>query len=214
MKVLVVCDDLWHPAEVIELGLKGLPSEFELTVVKSAKDILTPKFIEDFAVIICCKGNVVNSANTAPWFEDTVTEVAPKEFGDYIKNGGGFLSLHSGNTSKLGSAYTDLVGNYFTGHPLRNEVDVKITNSKHPVAKNVSNFQVRDEHYSIALTCEDADIFCKTFSETGGEQIGGYTREIGSGRLCVLTPGHTLSAWQTPDFLTLLSNAINWCAGK
>ena len=30
--------------------------------------------------------------------------------------------------------------------------------------------------------------------------MGGYTREIGNGRLCVLTPGHILSVWRHDEF--------------
>lgn len=214
MKVLVLCDDLWHPAEVIELGLKELACDHEFTVIKSAKDVLTPEYIAAFPVIICCKGNVVNAANTAPWFEEGVTEVTPKEFRQYIENGGGFISLHSGNTSGEDDEYTALVGNFFKGHPPRCSYDVKFTDEGHPISKGVNDFTVRDEHYSIELTMEGADIFCKTYSETGGEQIGGYTKEVGKGRLCVFTPGHTLSAWQNADFKKTLLNAIDWCSGK
>lgn len=214
MNILLICDDMWHPAEIIELGLQGVSSKFQFTVVKTAKDILTPEFIARYPVIVCCKSNTVNAANGAPWFEEGVTEVTPAEFTEYVKNGGGFLSLHAGNTSKKQEAYTEFVGNYFTGHPPRNQVQINITNPGHPVAKNVAEFSVRDEHYSIALTCKDADVFCKTVSDTGGEQIGGYTRHMGKGRLCVLTPGHTLSTWQEKNFLQLLENALLWCAGN
>lgn len=210
--VLLLCDDLWHPAEVIESGIKPFMNQYNFTIVKTAKDILTPEMIAKYPVIICSKGNAVNSSNTFPWFEEGVTEVCPKEFEEYVNNGGGFLSLHSGNTSKEGEPYTNFVGNFFVGHPPRCTVEVKAV-SKHPIVNEVRDFTVRDEHYNIKLTASDADIFLKTYSETGGEQVGGYTRTMGKGRLCVLTPGHTLSAWQQEDFKQLLSNAINWCAG-
>lgn len=41
-KILLICDDIWHPAEVIEKGLLPLICDrFEVDVVKAAKDILT-----------------------------------------------------------------------------------------------------------------------------------------------------------------------------
>lgn len=210
--VLLLCDDLWHPAEVVELGIEPLKKYYNFTVVKSAKDILTTEMIAKYPVIICCKSNAVNSSNTFPWFEEGVTEVCPKEFKEYVANGGGFLSLHSGNTSREGDAYTDFAGNYFVGHPPRCSVEVRPV-KEHPINENVRDFTIRDEHYNITLTAPDADVFLKTYSETGGEQVGGYTRTIGKGRLCVLTPGHTLSAWQQEGFKQLLCNGINWCAG-
>ena len=207
--ILVLCDDYWHPAEVIEMGLKSWESEeFHFTFVKSPKDILTPAFIAKYPVIINCKMNQLNKANTTPWFDD-VAEVGPKELQEYIENGGGFISAHAGNTAKEGEAYGDLVGNYFVQHPPRCDVEVKVT-KKHPIAEGVQDFVVRDEHYQIELTADDADVFLKTYSATGGEQIGGYTREIGKGRLCVLTPGHILDVWQAPEFIKLLVNAIGY----
>ena len=209
IEILVLCDDYWHPAEVIEMGLKPLESdEFHFTFVKSAKDILTPERIAKYPVIINCKMNQLNRANTTPWFDD-VAEVGPDDLKAYVENGGGFISAHAGNTSKEGEPYTDFAGNYFVQHPPRCDVEVKVT-AKHPVTEGVQDFVVRDEHYQIELTAKDADVFLKTYSADGGEQIGGYTREIGKGRLCVLTPGHILDVWLAPEFQKLLVNAIHY----
>lgn len=213
INVLLLCDDHWHPAEVIEAGIEPLKKHYNFTIIKAAKDILSPEMLTNYQVIMCCKGNQISASNSDPWFEPNVTEVTPKEFEEFVKNGGGFLSVHSGNTSKKDDDYTKLVGNYFVGHPPRCEVDVKMI-SEHPITNGVDDFKLRDEHYNIAVTATDADVFCKTYSETGGEQIGGYTRSIGKGRVCVLTPGHILDVWKHTMFQQLLTNAINWCAGE
>ncbi len=211
--VLVLCDDHWHPAEVIELGIAPLSSKYHLTIIKAAKDILTPERIAKYPIIINCKMNVINAANTNPWFDENVTEVGPKELEEYVRNGGGFLSVHAGNTSKAEEPYTEFVGNYFIGHPPRCTVEVKMT-ADHSITNGVKDFEIRDEHYNIAVVAEDAEIFCKTCSATGGEQVGGYTRSIGKGRLCVLTPGHNLDVWYNENFQKLLTNAIEWCVGN
>ena len=96
-KILVLCDDLWHPAEVIERGICGLgDGAYSFDVVKSAKDILTPKRLEQYDAVIIAKSNNVNAANTAPWFEESVTEVGPEEFRAYLERGGGIVFVHSG----------------------------------------------------------------------------------------------------------------------
>lgn len=214
INVLVLCDDHWHPSEIIELGIKPLEGdEFHFDFVKAAKDILTPERISLYPVIVCCKGNNVTSANTAPWFEEGVTEVCPREFEEYVRQGGGFLSVHSGNTSKEGDAYTAFIGNFFAGHPPRCGVDIKITGS-HPITNGVSDFHIRDEHYNITVTAKDALELFKTSSETGGEQIGGYVRELGKGRICVLTPGHTVDVWYDKNYQTIFANAIRWCSTR
>ena len=214
INVLVLCDDYWHPAEVIELGIRPLEDlEFHFDFVKAAKDILTPKMIASYPVIVCCKGNSINASNRSPWFEEGVTEVMPKDFEEYVRNGGGFVSVHAGNTSKEGDDYTQFVGNYFIGHPPRCEVEINIKGD-HPITRGVQDFTIRDEHYEICVTAKDTTLLFTTSSEAGGVQVGGYTREIGKGRLCVLTPGHTLDVWQHEEFKKIFLNSIRWCGRK
>ena len=215
-KLLVLCDDVWHPAEVIEKGITPLAEgRYQLDFVKAAKDILTPEMIEEYPLIICCKSNNVTSGNSAPWFENTVTEVMGGEFRRFVERGGAFLAVHSGNvfTGKGDGVqeYTDLVGNRFLSHPLRCGVVLKKA-KEHPIMRGVADeFSIRDEHYQIELLAEDADLFLTSHSETGGSQAAGYTREMGRGRICVLTPGHTLSVWRHKEFQRIFLNAVEWC---
>ena len=212
--VLVISDDYWHPAEVIERGFRSLSqNDFCFDFVNDAKDILTPEMINSYKVIANCKSNMVNSANQTPWFSEGVTEVGIAEFDAYIKGGGGFLSLHAANTAKEKADYGLFVGNIFLGHPPRCTVDVKITGS-HPIVEGVRDFTIRDEHYQIECFAENKAELFTTVSEKGGTQIGGYALERGKGRLCVMTPGHILSVWQHPSYRQLLLNALKWCAGK
>lgn len=216
MKILVLCDDIWHPAEVIEKGMTPLAGDrYQFDFVKTAKDILTQEMISQYPLIICCKSNNVTSSNPAPWFEDTVTEVMGNEFCSYVEQGGAFLAVHSGNVF-VGDGdgvkeYTEFVGNRFLSHPLRCEVMLK-KEKEHPIMAGVKDrFTIRDEHYQMEILAEDADIFLTSSSEKGGIQTAGYTREKGKGRICVLTPGHTLSVWQNSEFQKIFLNAVEWC---
>lgn len=216
MKILLICDDLWHPAEVLRRGLADMDrAKFQLDFVMTAKDILTPELLREYPVIINAKGNAVNAANTAPWFEPTVTEVGPAEFREYVEEGGGFLSLHAGNTFRTQSCpeYCSFVGNSFVTHPLRCPVTAEPV-GEHPIIRGVEAFTERDEHYQLENLCPDMEVFLETVSETGGRQVAGYVRKMGKGRLCVLTPGHTLAMLKNENFQKLLENAVLWCAGK
>lgn len=211
-QVLVLCDDLWHSAEVIRRGLSDLQDrEFHFDFVCDAKDILTPEMLREYPVVMNCKGNAVNAANNAPWFEDGVTETGVREFAEYVKAGGGFLSVHAGNTAsrETCSAYVDFVGNSFVTHPPRCEVRIEVV-EKHPITEGVTDFVIRDEHYELADIAENAEILLKSSSEKGGTQIAGYVRELGKGKICVLTPGHILTVWQNEMFRKLLLNAIRF----
>ena len=212
-KILVLCDDLWHPAEVIEKGFEELKdSGFIFEFVRDAKDILTPEMIAEYPLIINCKSYHLTHGNSADWFDPGVTEVGPKEFEEYIKGGGSLLSIHAGNsfTEDHSPEFAALIGNLFIKHPPRCEVRVKPV-AKHPVTEGIEAFSIRDEHYEIRLTADDAEVLLESESESGGVQIAGYVRKLGKGKICVLTPGHILSVWQNPMFKKLVINSINWC---
>lgn len=212
--ILVLCDDLWHPAEVIERGLNALPQErYVFEIVKTAKDILTPDFLNRFPAVICCKSNCINLGNHDPWFEDGVTEVMPDDLRYYVEAGHGFVSLHSGLVygPQNRPDFAALTGAAFLGHPPRCSVQFHVADPSHPVACGVENFIARDEHYMMNVTAQDVSIFLTSSSEKGGTQAAGYTREIGNGRFCALTPGHTLNVWEHSQFQRLLLNALSWC---
>ena len=174
--------------------------------------------IKEYPLIICCKSNNVTSGNPEPWFENTVTEVMGGEFRSYVEQGGAFLAVHSGNVF-MGEGdgvkeYMDFVGNRFLAHPLRCEVILK-KEKEHPIMRGVkAEFSIRDEHYQMEILAKDADVFLTSHSQTGGMQTAGYTRKMGNGRLCVLTPGHTLSVWQNKEVRKIFLNAIAWCLKK
>lgn len=223
-KILVLCDDLWHPAEVIERGIRGLgDGAYSFDVVKSAKDILTPKRLEQYDAVIIAKSNNVNAANTAPWFEESVTEVGPEEFRAYLERGGGIVFVHSGacigerflgdadeHFKKPARGMQALHGCTMNGHPLRCNCDIYVTDPDSPLTEGVSAFTVHDEHYQISDLAGDAQVFLQWDSAPGGTQPAGWTRKIYGGRIVVLTPGHTLDVWENPEFRKLLVNAIEW----
>mgnify|MGYP004664709769 FL=1 len=220
----MLCDDLWHPAEVIERGIRGLgDGAHSFDVVKSAKDILTPKRLEQYDAVIIAKSNNVNAANTAPWFEESVTEVGPEEFRAYLERGGGIVFVHSGTCigerflgdaderfKKPARGMQALHGCTMNGHPLRCDCDIYVTDPDSPLAEGVGAFTVHDEHYQISDLAGDAQVFLQWDSAPGGTQPAGWTREIYGGRIVVLTPGHTLDVWENPEFRKLLVNAIEW----
>ena len=220
----MLCDDLWHLAEVIERGIRGLgDGAYSFDVVKSAKDILTPKRLEQYGAVIIAKSNNVNAANTAPWFEESVTEVGPEEFRAYLERGGGIEFVHSGTCigerflgdaderfKKPARGMQALHGCTMNGHPLRCNCDIYVTNPDSPLTEGVGAFTVHDEHYQISDLAGDAQVFLQWDSAPGGTQPAGWTRKIYGGRIVVLTPGHTLDVWENPEFRKLLVNAIEW----
>ena len=82
-RVLVLCDDLWQPAEVIEKGFARMEGEtYHFDFIMAVKDILTPELLDQYPVVINWKSNNVIAANTEPWFEEGETEVCPPQIRD------------------------------------------------------------------------------------------------------------------------------------
>ena len=82
INILLICDDYWHPAEIVEKGIadfaKNCPG-YHFDIVHDGKDILTPEMLGRYPVIINAKNNSINSANKEPWFEEGVSEVCPAQ---------------------------------------------------------------------------------------------------------------------------------------
>ena len=216
MNVLVLCDDFWHPGEVIRRGLAPLEKDgFVLDFVEAPKDILTNEFIRRYDVIVNTRGNAHSPANrNAAWFEPGITAVMPEDFKKYVEEGHGFVAIHAGNTSQLPHPMAEFIGNEFIRHPAQCDVTVKPTGD-HPITAGIEPFTVRDEHYMINVFAPDVDVILESTSDSeAGTQIAGYTRTFVKGRLCCLTPGHNLSVFENEQYLKLIKQAILWCAGE
>ena len=47
-KLLVICDDVWHPAEIVEQGFSYIQNEeIQFDFVRTAKDILTEELLAE-----------------------------------------------------------------------------------------------------------------------------------------------------------------------
>jgi type 1 glutamine amidotransferase len=215
MRVLLLCDDYWHPGNVPVDGCKPLEEKgFSFDAVTSGFD---PKTLNDYRAVMLCKG------------EGWMTDAEQRSFTDYVNNGGGLLAVHNGTvTGERNITLGRLLGSRFAYHP--NNCPVTVQPLKpHPVTEGVGLFCEVDEHYRLDILSDDIDIIMASYSPPQGEESkygedpyhnspawvcpAGYVRAQGKGRICVLTPGHLPQVWQNPHFQRVLENALRWCAG-
>jgi type 1 glutamine amidotransferase len=224
MKILLLCDDYYHPGDVAADGVAPLiKSGYQFDIIKNANDF-SPDILQNYSVVLICKMDEVSQTDKQPW----KTETVQKAFFNYVENGGGLIAVHSATVcGKQTECFDKLLGCRFLGHPNNCHVTVQPV-KPHPVTKDVGVFCEIDEHYRIEITAEDADVLLASYSPSQGEEskyetepyfntpaaiyAAGYVRTQGKGRICVLTPGHILDVWLNPQFQKLLLNAINWCA--
>ena len=140
-----------------------------------------------------------------------MTDEVQQAFVDYVEAGGGLLAVHSGTAEyRETPVLRRLLGGVFTHHPKQCPVTVTPL-ADHPLTAGAESFTLMDEHYFMEMDDVEVDLFLTTSSEHG-EQRGGWAHEVGSGRVCVLTPGHNVEVWHDPSYQTLLKNGLRWCA--
>ena len=206
MRVLVLCDDRWHPAGVPKAGLAPLVEcGYEFDWIENARDWSAGR-MASYPLVLLTKSNNVSSTDETPW----MTGETQSAFKEYVRLGNGLLAVHSGLAGyQQTPVLRALLGGVFTRHPAQCPVTVQ-PEAGNALAGNAFPFTLTDEHYFIELDDPQATLFLTTASEHG-VQPGGWTRREGQGRVCTLTPGHNLEVWLHPSFQALLLNALRWC---
>lgn len=206
MNALVLCDDQWHPARTPRAGLTALGDcGFSFDWMENA-EAWSAAQLATYPLVVLTKANNVSSTDYRPWMTDAVQA----DLLAHVQAGNSLLVIHSGTAGYLDlPVLRGLIGGAFIQHPPQCPVTVE-PKANHQLTVGAAPFTLKDEHYFMAFDDPEADLFLTTTS-SHGVQPGGWTRREGTGRVCVLTPGHNVEVWLEPSFQTLLGNALRWC---
>jgi type 1 glutamine amidotransferase len=205
-RILVLCDDHWHPASTVMQGLSPLADQGHVFEWRADAREWSAAHMGSFPLVILSKSNNVSSADDSAW----VTPDVESAFVSYVRNGNGLLVIHSGTAGYQHlPALRALMGGAFLKHPAQCLVTIRPL-AGHPLTAGAAPFTVTDEHYLMQIDDADASVFMTSESDSG-VQPAGWTRCDGAGRVCILTPGHNLAVWLQPTYQALLSNALRWC---
>ena len=151
----------------------------------------------------------------ATGFHDDLTPDREKGLLDFVRNGGGFVGVHSATDSFRGSrAYVDMLNGEFMHHPEHHEFKVTISDQSHYLSARMPDFSIYDEMYHLQ-NHDPARCTVAAQTQWQGKQMPmAYTRAYGQGRVAYVALGHTLQAWRHPEFQKLLIRAIAWSAGS
>ena len=208
MRVLVLCNDYWHPGKVIIDGLNGIDTSYDFDFFDRVARV-DPTDYEPYDTIILARGNNLEKTEDGNWCDPWMTKENFDKLSSFVDAGGSLFVIHSGTTYK--SSYPqlkELFGGIFTSHPEQCPVTHNITPNT-PIANGVADFTVMDEHYHMELN-DGNDIFL-TSSSMHSTQPAGWTRLQGKGKVCVLTPGHIPEVWADENFKIILRNCLKWC---
>lgn len=203
-RILVTCGDSFHAASIARAGLAPLAALGE-----SVFDWIDAGAGEWSLALLKRYNAILVAANLD--FELELSEDGKRTvWQDYLRAGGGLLIVHSGNAGhQTTESIASLTGATFIDHPPECQVELAPLRG-HPLTQGIpAPFTIFDEQYRMSFNETDTDVFL--ISRTlHGEQPAGWTRVVGNGRVCVLTPGHHLDVWLHPSFQNLLHNALNW----
>jgi len=222
-RILLLCDDEYHPGQVPIDGIKPLQEKgYNFDIITNGSEF-SPEILQNYNVVIISKADHITREDLTSW----KTLQVQQAFVDYVENGGGLIVSHSGTVAGANTDVLDkLAGCKFKFHP----VDCPVFSEPikpHPITEGVEAFTEVDEHYQLKILADDIDIVMASYAAAQGDEAkyvtewyhnspakiapSAFVRTQGKGRVAVLTPGHHLKVWLNPNFQRLLENAMNWC---
>ena len=227
MKVLVVRGG-WEghrPVAATELFLPFLTtSGFEVRVSESTAVYADPSVMSETDLIVQCV---------------TMSTIEREEIAGLraaVAAGTGFTGWHGGiaDSFRASSDYLQLVGGQFATHPskepgacgcdetdnfLRYQVNLTALGREHPITAGLDDFELVTEQYWV-LHDNLVDVLATTTHPVRPWHPWHrpivspviWTRQWGSGRIMVSTPGHSLDVLQNPNVRTIVERGMLWAA--
>ena len=202
--IYVVWNDEYHPEKTYTAITKKLfgGSDWELQTSYVAQDVLKLEKAPDL---------MLNFTVGRP---NGVKDMGYTEQGylkKMVEDGMGIMYVHAGLAciQEFTPIYEIALG-HFASHPQPHYPTYvcPLPGIDHPILNGVSVFEEPDEHYFCKIDIKNVKPFLCSRSVAGTE-IAGWTHEIGKGRVCCLTPGHTEE--MLDKMSTLLLNSAKWC---
>jgi type 1 glutamine amidotransferase len=209
---LALIGDRYHSPVYIRDGLiKALVREnIPVTFIEDVTQLHAKSLAANQLLIILRDGmNWPNGYDKPPvkW----MTDEQQQAIWDFVNNGGGFLALHNAQgIYPPNGLYYKLFGGDYGGHPKPYVFTVRIEDKNHPITAGVEDFEIFDEQHMVKYYLDREHLLLRTIARDNTAAAGGWWREMGKGRFCYLSPGHTPEALEHPMMQRLIRNAVNW----
>ena len=191
----------WKAHFPILAGVLEKTGDFEVTMSRDL-DQLRAENIKKYDVVLFY-GSRLN-------FTDPAQE---KGLLDFVRNGGGFVGIHSASDSfKKSDAYWEMLGGRFAGHG-HGTFTVSIDDPDHPITKGLKSFEITDESYRHKFYQGVKLHFLASMKERGQTRQMAWVRDYGKGRVFHCSLGHDVKAFTMPGTMELLRRGTAWAAG-
>lgn len=153
---------------------------------------------------------------------------AKSDFENLIKSGKGLVATHHCLASyQAWPEYTRIIGGKYYLQPYKengqdkpastykHDVDMKVhvVDSKHPVTKGLSDFQIHDEAYGFFSVIPGMTPLLTTTEPLSSPTIA-WCQNYGKARVVYLELGHDHLSYTNSNYRKLISQSIQWVANK
>lgn len=208
------------PQSLTAIGRLAERNNWNVTATEEA-DIFKPDNLQKFDIVL-----FVHTA------KDILNESQQQALKDYVENGGGLLTLHTGtDTEYEWPWYVEAIGTSFVGHPPSQQGKLIIEDRSHPATEHFpdSVWIITDEWYSfdrnpradvhvlISIDENSYEVDDNRWFEGAQQRMGDHPlvwyKEVGKGRVFQTALGHEPELYHNPLFLKHLEGAV-WWSGK
>jgi len=197
----------------------GAEAGFEVTHSEDPA-VFTPANLRQYRVIVFS-----NSNNEA--FD---TDGQRAAFVEFVRNGGGFVGIHSASGSERKSAeFASIVGGRFVRHPKLQKFTIRVKDRNHPATRHLpAEFEWEDECYYTdnnnpdikpLLVVDPKRLDDPKLDEYPGNRFGdaaplAWWNTIGKGRSFYTALGHKKEHYSDPLLYKQILGGILWAMGK
>ena len=211
-RALAIVGDRYHSAVLMRDGLiTALVREnIPVTFIEEVTALNAASLAQHQLLILARNGRYWPNGYDQPqahW----MTDEQQKAVWDFVHSGGGVLAMHNAHTAyPPGGPYYQLFGGDFGGHHKPYTFTIRVTNPQHPIMAGVEDFEIFDEQHTSKYSLDEQHLLMRSIARDNLEAPAGWWRELGKGRFCYLSPGHTPEALNHPMTQRLIRNACRW----
>jgi len=153
----------------------------------------------------------------------TISEAEKESYHKLLKLGKGLVFLHHSLASYQNwNEFKPIIGGKY--HEEKNSpatstyqhdvtFKIKIADSKHPITKGITDFEILDEVYGNTEVLSDVTPLLTADHPQSSKTIG-WTHQKENSRIVYIQPGHDKNGWFNPNYQKLVKQAIAYVAGK
>lgn len=209
LKVLVLTSESGHPyPQTTPILCKTLLDRgFDVELATTLERVKAPNGLKPFDVVVF---------NGRYQQRD---EAAERALVDFVDGGKGLAVIHISSNSFGGSEpWNQLCGRVWgpgSGHPPYGPFKVHVEDTASPITAAIEDFTIEDEMYQRLIVAPGAKEHVLA-TATDGQRTDpmAFTLERGKGRVFHTTLGHGPVCHRAPQFQKLVTQGVEWAAGR